>query len=1131
MDAQPTARSERPSWPLAAAVSAVLTLGMAFLQVSVYSDRIIPLTYALLLLVAFWHRDRTLLWGMTGCFMLVSAAKLLWILPEEYYVGADERLFFFAMRWLNVLAVSSVIHLVINYRERLERSNETLADTNTELETANEELTAREEEITRQNEELQSQAEELEQQAEELRVQTEELETLNVQLTEREKTLHTLLQLSSTAATEEELWQETCSLAQAFLGDAAPAVMVLEWCDGHYCVRGHEGIADPRQLPPQLPAEGMFAELIRARNTTGQIDDIGLRPDLTLPAPTGGEPFRAALSAPVRLHGRAIGVIEIYADQPRSWEPDQARLLDWLARQCSIALEGIHLRNDLQQINDRLAWVLEATGVGLWLNTLPLGRLDWDRRTRELFFAPEGVEPTIELFDERLHPDDREPTRMAMEAAVRDRTTYAIDHRVVHPTTGEVRWLHSAGRASYAADGTPYRFDGINYDITAQKEAERRLKDSEQRLALAASAGQVGIFDWNLNDGSMIWTTEHAALFGYPSDEAPTTALYRYEEWAQRVHPDDLPGVERRLEQSLADCSPYEAEYRVVWPDGSIHWIAARGVPELDDGGQCLRMRGAVVDMTDHKRLEEELRRARDLAEEASLAKSRFVANISHELRTPMNSILGMLALVLGRVEDPASKDCLETARESADLLLALLDDLLDSAKIEAGKLDLEAAPFSLRGVIEQTTRAFAVRASEKGLVFGCRAPPDMPDAVVGDAVRLRQVLFNLIGNAIKFTETGEVQLSIQIESRTAEAASLRFAVRDTGIGLAPEDIERIFQPFGQNDPSMSRRFGGTGLGLSICTSLVTMMGSRIEADSRPGEGSTFHFAVSLPLADEVPPPKDTEINLPETAMAQLHILLAEDNRANQKLASYILQDRGHTLEIAGDGREALQRVQRNEYDVILMDVQMPGMDGFAATEAIRALPGKRAQLPIIAMTAHAAESDRQRCLECGMNDYLCKPINGREMIALVERVANILPAPVPRAPVERKAADDDAAVLNPEEGVRRCYNKPEMFEAMVDCFFTDRGSLLPQMHQALERGDLTEVGQIGHRLKGTVVYLGADRAREAAARLERFAYQEGAAVEAAEAVQVLEREIEVLSRALLAYRARGTTDAGVAKG
>jgi CheY-like chemotaxis protein/HPt (histidine-containing phosphotransfer) domain-containing protein len=484
-----------------------------------------------------------------------------------------------------------------------------------------------------------------------------------------------------------------------------------------------------------------------------------------------------------------------------------------------------------------------------------------------------------------------------------------------------------------------------------------------------------------------------------------------------------------------------------------------------------------------------------------------------------MNAILGMVDLALPKQVDPTARDFLQTAKESADLLLALLNDLLDSAKIEAHKLDLNPAPFSLHHLLDQTTQVLAVRASEKGISFSCRIPPEVPDGLIGDQVRLRQVLLNLAWNGIKFTETGGVTVDVRVESQEAEEACLEFAVRDTGIGIPRCELERVFQPFAQADPSTTRRFGGTGLGLTIASSLVHLMGGRIWVESEPGHGSTFYFTVRLPLAKELPREPEASGVLPK-AISRLRVLLVEDNPANQKLAAYILQERGHTVDIAADGQQAFNMAQENRHDVILMDVQMPGMDGLEATKAIRARENGNRRVPIIAMTAHAMKGDCERCLAVGMDSYLSKPINPREMIALLETMATeatshvgtVASSPAPAEPTGTPVA----SFFDPELALQRCFNSPKMLADMIQCFFDEVDYLFPQMRAALEKGDLAEVGRLGHRMKGTVVYLGAEPAREAASRVEPFCECHGGSLaEAEEAVTSLERECLVLKAIL----------------
>ena len=399
--------------------------------------------------------------------------------------------------------------------------------------------------------------------------------------------------------------------------------------------------------------------------------------------------------------------------------------------------------------------------------------------------------------------------------------------------------------------------------------------------------------------------------------------------WNIPFHPDDKQRAWDAWQRATQHDEPYLLECRLRRADGVYRWWLIHGVPMRGANGEIQKWLGTCTDIEELKRTEEALQQAKAAAEAANEAKSQFLANMSHELRTPMNAILGMIDVALPKAVDPTIQDCLQTAKGSADLLLTLLNDLLDSAKIESGKLELEAAPFSLRRMLDQITRVLAVRASEKGLAFYCRLPDETPDAVAGDRMRLQQVLLNLAGNAIKFTEKGEVVVRVedcksQIEESTTGGEdlspkpqrarpndqfaiyNLQFAISDTGIGIPPSGLKRLFQPFAQADATMSRRFGGTGLGLAISKSLVELMGGRIWAESELGKGSTFYFTVRLPLAKELPAGYEAPVTAPTAACAQLRILLVEDNPANQKLANYILQDRGHLVDIAGDGQEAV---------------------------------------------------------------------------------------------------------------------------------------------------------------------------------------------------------------------------------
>jgi signal transduction histidine kinase/DNA-binding NarL/FixJ family response regulator len=458
-----------------------------------------------------------------------------------------------------------------------------------------------------------------------------------------------------------------------------------------------------------------------------------------------------------------------------------------------------------------------------------------------------------------------------------------------------------------------------------------------------------------------------------------------------------------------------------------------------DEIGKPIRLAGSNRDITQRKEMEVALRASKEAAEEANRAKSEFLANMSHELRTPMNGVIGMSRLLLETDLSAEQQDLAETAKTSAESLLTILNDILDFSKIEARKLELDSLPFALRETLDGVLKTFAFHAKEKGIDLRCTVTSETPDALIGDSGRIRQILINLVGNALKFTEYGEVTVEVQspkfkvqeeqelqtlnLEPETLNSHLVHFIVRDTGIGIPLEKQQTIFDAFAQADGSTTRKYGGTGLGLTICHKLTEMMGGEIWVESEVGKGSAFHFTVRLEVQPLTVEPVETS---PETeayvakmmaareSLRGKRVLLAEDNAVNQKLVVRLLQKLDCDIVVAKNGREALIAVEHQDpFDVVLMDCQMPEMDGFAATAAIRrreaqgrlaqsALKGKAPspdssglpshssltplRIPIIAMTANAMKGDRERCLAAGMDDYMTKPIKPAELQTTLAR-------------------------------------------------------------------------------------------------------------------------------------------------
>jgi PAS domain S-box-containing protein len=787
---------------------------------------------------------------------------------------------------------------------------------------------------------------------------------------------------------------------------------------------------------------------------------------------------------------------------------------------------------------------------------------------------------------------------------------------------------------------------GISRDITDRKKSEIALRDSEALYHSLVETLPLNVFRKDTRGRFTFANRLFCLSVGRPLEEllGKTDHDFYPVELADKYRRDDRGVMENRATLDVVE--------EHVKPNGEKLYVQVLKTPVYDSRGEVIGIQGLFWDVTDRKMAEEALQRAKEAAEAASRAKSEFLANVSHEIRTPMNGILGMTELALDAEMSSEQREYLTMVKASADALLGVINDILDFSKIEAGKLDLDEAPFNLRDNLGDTVRTLALRAHKKGLELACHVLPDVPDRVIGDANRLRQVIVNLVGNAIKFTEFGEVVVRVQLANGQPPAnrekvarspsALLHFTVADTGIGIAPEKQKAIFEPFVQADGSTTRKYGGTGLGLAISARLVELMGGHIWLESTPGRGSAFHFTARFGLHDQPRPPKPGRVDLegvttlvvddnatnrrileemlsnwhmqpvvvssgPEAlaelaraaaagkpyplvlldammpgmdgftlaeeikkrpaladttllmlssaegssararelpiaacvmkpvkqsdlfdaiviclgsslrrdtlalaaappapgAARPLRILLAEDNAVNQKLMVRLLEKRGHRVTLAADGKEALAALDREDFDLALMDVQMPEIDGFEATSAIRR--GEQAtgrHLPIIAMTAHAMKGDRERCLKAGMDGYVSKPIQAAELFEIIERT---VPAPVEPPP------------LNWDKALESVAGDRELLRELASIFLATYPQWMSKLREALAGRDSAGLRRLAHTLKGSVAQFRADEVGRAAGRLETMG-DKGDLAGAAEALTVLEGEMRRLQPVLRAF-------------
>jgi len=801
-----------------------------------------------------------------------------------------------------------------------------------------------------------------------------------------------------------------------------------------------------------------------------------------------------------------------------------------------------------------------------------------------------------------------------------------------HHRDGSTVWVICAGRVvDWSSEGNPLRMVGCHIDITAKKQADEELKISALRLSLATQAGNVGVWDYDVVHNVLLWDEQMYSLYGITA----TTFGGAYQSWRAGLHPDDEEQGDREIQMALIGEKDFNTEFRVIWPDGSVHFIRALAMVMRDSEGNPIRMIGTNWDITEQKLSEENLRAAKEQAETANRTKSDFLANMSHEIRTPMNAVLGLGRLLEDSPLNAQQRDYLKKINRSSKLLLGVINDILDFSKIEAGKMELDIQPFALEEVLDQTKMLFVNTVKTKGLELIIDCSPDVPRAVLGDSLRLTQVLTNLMGNAVKFTENGQIALHIRrLFTATVPHGScqLQFCVEDSGIGMNEEQMSHLFKPFSQADSSTTRKYGGTGLGLVISSRLVEAMGGKLEVTSAEGKGCSFFFTLTLPTASDAlgisdrpeliadsisflvvddqkmarsvlrkileswnarveeascgteaidailaaqqrgeqfsyvlmdwkmpgeldgietihtlhelykqgtltskePPffvisaydktdlpqeeatlysgflrkpviasdlfnammevsggslkPVNNDISGTTPSFAGYTILLVEDNELNQEVASRFIEKTGAEVIVANNGVESLQQLEKYPCDLVLMDLQMPVMDGFTATAEIRRREAESGstRTPVIALSAAVMEDDRRKAIESGVDGHLAKPIDEKELFHVLSSFLTVRSS-AKSAPVatESEISFPELEGFDVQRGKAASQNDPKFFHKLIKLFsaqisrdFSDFCAIAP----TLSFGDLEKKA---HTLKGAAATLGAVTIAQCAEVLE----------------------------------------------
>jgi PAS domain S-box-containing protein len=793
-------------------------------------------------------------------------------------------------------------------------------------------------------------------------------------------------------------------------------------------------------------------------------------------------------------------------DYPRQWlllatDIEDRRLTDKIIGK-SVDRSALAIVSDtptpdpknLREANRLLVMAEGMTHVGHYRMDLVSNGAYWSDEVYRTYGLPTTFTPTPGWMLSAYHPDDRDRVIEIIRQTLVDGEAFTFSARIVRPD-GTLREVTAGGQAERAPDGKIVGLFGVFQDVTTIKDGEREREKLSERVMVAAKAGNIGIWEWSIAADRLDWDSVMYDLYGI--DDRSTRPSFDF--WVSCIHPADRTKAQTDIRRAL-DGEPFNSEFRIIRPTGKVRYLRATGTLLHDPSGSGSRIVGANWDITEVRLLTDDLCAEKERALEANNAKSDFLARMSHEIRTPMNGIIGFTTLILDGSLSAEQRRFATLLRDAGRSLLAVINDILDFSKLAAGKVELEHIPLNLNALVDGALSIVRNEALPKGIVLDDRLADDLPAWVNGDPTRLRQTLLNLLTNALKFTEHGSIRISVRREP-SAHADRIRFEIADTGIGIAADARHLLFRDFSQLEKSTTRRFGGTGLGLAICKHLVEAMGGTIGVESEPGAGSVFWFTADLP---EIAAPPLGNKESPPALMAPRRILVAEDNPVNRVVVESLLKRDGHEIVLVENGTQAVEKVRLERFDLVLMDMQMPIMDGIEATRAIRALACPAALVPIVALTANAMAVEVELCRTAGMNDHVAKPIDGEGLRRAIASWAYKTHAPESEETLlkheetagARFSRTADTATL----GISTLLDILDGDRARVDEVFDTALELIEadliRIEQSLTLGDLPTVLEAAHRIKGTSGSIRSQHLMQISAEVQQAAHENSRTIE-----------------------------------